>query len=190
MIDFIENKNTATDMLAELTRHLAETDHLEVPLESKFSTTSQLRVLILRLFENPSSSASRSHTASRPLSAMQLIDTILTLFSAISTSEVANIEFTRAVLPQPGEPEIYKTGFVTSEIRPDLINSVMKFLMNCRSETRPANSVELSHVARRSARVRAYRGNEAQGVRGGVCSPKYDADDVGLSGDARFEVDA
>jgi hypothetical protein len=187
MIDFIKNKNTAMEMLAELIRHPAETDHLEVPLESNFSTTSQLRALTLRLSEDPSSSTSRSHTASRPLSAMQLTDTRLILFSRSSTSEVANIEFTRAVLPQPGEPEIYKTGFVASEIGPHLMNSVMKFRMNCRSGMRPANSVELSHVARRSARVRMYRGKKVQGVRGGVCNPKYG---VGLSGDPRFDVDA
>lgn len=190
MIDFIKNKNTATDMLAELIRHPAETDHLEVPVESKFSTTSQLRVLTLRLSECPSSSASRSHTASRPLSAMQLTDTRLILFSRSSTSEVANIEFTRAVLPQPGEPEIYKTGFVTSETGSDLMNSVMKFQMNCRSGVRPANSVEPSQVARRSARVRIYRGKMVDGVRGGVCNPEYGTDSVGVSGDARFDIDA
>lgn len=177
-------------MLAELIRHFAETNHFEFPLESRFSTTSQLRALTLRLFEDPSSSTSRSQTASRPLSAMQLIDTRLILFSRSSTSEVANTEFTRAVLPQPGEPEIYKTGFVTSETGPDLMNSVMKFLMNCRSRIRPAKSVELSQVARRSARVRIYRGKMVQGVGGGVCNPKFDIDNVDLSDDARFDIDA
>lgn len=177
-------------MLAELIRHPAETDHLEVPVESKFSTTSQLRVLTLRLSECPSSSTSRSHTASRPLSAMQLTDTRLILFSRSSTSEVANIEFTRAVLPQPGEPEIYKTGFVTSETGSDLMNSVMKFQMDCRSGVRPANSVEPSQVARRSARVRIYRGKMVHGVKGGVCNPEYGTDNVGVSGDARFDIDA
>ncbi len=177
-------------MLAELKRHIAETDHLEVLLESKFSTTPQLRVLVLRLSENPSSSASRSHTASRPLSAMQLTDTRVILFVRSSASEVANIEFTRAVFPHPGEPEIYKTGFFTSETGSDLTNSVMKFRMNCRSGIRPANSVKLSQVARRSARVRICRGDKVQGVRGGVCNPKDDTDNVGLSGDARFDIDA
>src|SRR5216684_7118048 len=153
MIDFIKNENTAGDTLAELKRHLAETDHLEDRLESKFSTTPQLRLLTLRLSENPSSSISRSHTASRPLSAMQLIDTRSVLCARSSASEVANIEFTRAVFPHPGEPEIYKTGFFTSETVSDLMNSAMKFRINCRSGMRPANSVELSQVARRSARV-------------------------------------
>jgi hypothetical protein len=44
-------------MLVELKRHLAETDHLEVLLESKFSTTSQLRVLAffcLRILDDSS----------------------------------------------------------------------------------------------------------------------------------------
>ena len=190
MIDFIKNKNTIGKVLAELMRHLAETDHLEVRLESKFSTTSQLRVLDLRLSENPSSSTSRSHTASRPLSAMQLTDTRLILFARSSASEVANIEFTKAVFPHPGEPEIYKTGFVTSETERSLMKSVTKFRINCRSRMRPANSVELSQVARRSARVRICRGNEVHGVRGGVCNPKDGTDSVGLSGDARFDVDA
>lgn len=174
-------------MLAELKRHPAETDHLEVLLESKFSTTSQLRVLDLRLSEDPSSSTSRSHTASRPLSAMQLTDTRVILFARSSASEVANIEFTRAVFPHPGEPEIYKTGFVTSETERSLMNSVTKFRIICRSRMRPANSVELSQVARRSARVRICKDDEVQGVRGGVCNPK---DNIGLSGDARFDVDA
>ena len=191
MIDFIKNKNTARNMLAELKRHLAETDHLEVRLESKFSTTSQLRVFALRLLENPSSSTSRSQTASRPLSAMQLIDTRLILFARSSASEVANIEFTRAVFPHPGEPEIYKTGLVTSETQRSLMKSVRKSRINCRSGMRPASSVELSQVARRSARVRVCRGDEVQGVGGGVCNPKDDTDSVGLScGDARFDVDA
>jgi len=187
MIDFIKDKNTVGNMLAELKRHFAETDHLEVLLESKISTTSQLRVLAFRLSENPSSSTNRSHTASRPLSAMQLTDTRLILFARSSASEVANIEFTRAVFPQPGEPEIYKTGLVTSETERSLINSLRKSRMTCRSGMRPATSVELSHVARRSARVRLCRGDEVQGVRGGVCKPK---DDIILSGDARFDVEA
>lgn len=190
MIDFVKDKNTAGNMLAELKRHLAETDHLEVLLESKFSTTSQLRVLVLRLSENPSSSTSRSHTASRPLSAMQLTDTRLILFARSPASEVASIEFIRAVFPHPGEPEIYKTGLVTSGTERGLMNSVMKFRMNCRSEMRPANSVELSQVARRSARVRICRGDEGKGVKGGVCNPKDGTDSAGLSGDARFDVDA
>jgi hypothetical protein len=137
MIDFIKDKNTVGNMLAGLKQY--------------FSTTSQLRVLALRLSENPSSSASRSYTASRPLSAMQLTDTKLILFARSSASEVANIEFTRAVFPHPGEPEIYKTGLVTSETGRSLMNSVTKFRMSCRSGTRPVNSVELSQVARRSA---------------------------------------
>jgi hypothetical protein len=121
---------------------------------------------------------------------MQLIDTRLILFLRSSTSEVANVEFTRAVFPQPGEPETYKTGFVTSETGPGLMNSVMKFLMNCRSKMRPAKSVELSQVARRSARVRTYKGEMVQGVGGGVCNPKFDINNVDLSGDARFDIDA
>jgi len=121
---------------------------------------------------------------------MQLRSTRLTLFSRSSTSEVAKIEFTRAVLPQPGEPEMYKTGFVTLETGPELINSVMKFLMNCPSEIRPAISAELLQVARRSARVRICRGKTVDGVRGGVCNPKEDIDIVGMSEDTRFDVDA
>ena len=84
---------------------------------------------------------------------MQLTDMRLMLFSRSSTSEAANMEFTKAVLPQPGEPEMYKTGFVTWETRLELMNSVIKFLMNCRSGIRPAISAELLQVARRSARV-------------------------------------
>jgi len=84
---------------------------------------------------------------------MQLIDTRLILLSMSSTSNVANMEFTRAVLPQPGEPDMYKTGSVTWETVLELMNSVMKFLMNCRSGIRPAISAELLQVARRSARV-------------------------------------
>jgi hypothetical protein len=59
-----------------------------------------------------------------------------------STSEVANIEFTRAVLPLPREPEGFKTGFVTSGTGTDLTNLVMKFQKNCRLGMRPAKSME------------------------------------------------
>ena len=128
---------------------------------------------------------SRSHTASRPLSAMQLTNTTLMLFSSSSAREVASIEFTKAVLPQPGEPEMYKTGSVALESGLELINVAMKLVMSCRSGRRPAISAELLQVARSSARERICNGTEEDGVRGGVCNPKFVVNIV-----VRFEVEA
>ena len=163
---------------------------MEVRPANNFSTISLLRVFPLRLRGDPSSSMSRSHTASRPLSAMQLTSTTLILFSKSSTRRVASIEFTKAVLPQPGEPEMYKTGSVALGSGLELINVVMKFVMSCCSERRPAISAELLQVARRSARERICKGTEVDGVRGGVCNPKFVINVVRVFCDPRFDVDA
>jgi hypothetical protein len=51
----------------------------------------------------------------------------------------------------------------------------MKFQMNCRLRMRPAKSME---------------GQEVRPCSDRVCDPKHDTDDVSLSCDARFDVDA
>lgn len=147
---------------------------------------SLLRVFPLRLRGDPSSSMRRSHTASRPLSAMQLTNTTLMLFSRRSIRNVASIEFTKAVFPHPGEPEMYKTGSAALASGLELINDVMKSVISCRSGRRPAISAELLQVGRRSARARRCKGTEVDGVRGGVCNPKF----VVNICDPRLEVDA
>ena len=147
---------------------------------------SLLRVFPLRLRGDPSSSMRRSHTASRPLSAMQLTNTTLMFFSRRSIRNVANIEFTKAVFPHPGEPEMYKTGSAALASGLELINDVMKSVISCRSGRRPAISAELLQVGRRSARARRCKGTQVDGVRGGVCNPKF----VVNICDPRLEVDA
>ena len=114
------------------------------------------------------------------------------LFSRSSTRRVAKIEFTKAVLPHPGEPEMYKTGWVVFEPGLELVNAVIKFVMRRRSGRRPAISAELLQVARRSAREHVCKGTVADGVRGGVCNPKFAIamNVVGVSCEPRLGVDA
>ena len=85
---------------------------------------------------------------------------------------------------------MYKTGSVAFESGLELINVAMNVVMSCRSGRRPAISAELLQVARRSARDRMCKGTEADGVRGGVCNPKFVVNIVELFCDPRLEVEA
>ena len=66
-------------------------------------------------------------------------------FSTSSTRRVASIGFTKAVLPQPAEPEMYKMGSAALESGPELMNAEMKLVMSYRSRRRPATYPELLH---------------------------------------------
>lgn len=85
---------------------------------------------------------------------------------------------------------MYKTGSAALESGPELMNVAMKLVMSCRSGRRPAISAELLQVARRSARDRICKGTEVDGVRGGVCNPKFVMNIVEVFCDPRLDVDA
>lgn len=96
---------------------------------------------------------SLDHRKSISFSAMQL--TVMTLtVDGMADSEMA--ELTKAVLPVPGDPEIYRevhcvgAGFFAS-----FTNDAMNSLMSARSVARPDNGDMLFDVDLRSARARA-----------------------------------
>lgn len=116
-----------------------------------------------------------------------------TFTSSDSMSRVRRIELTRAVLPVPGEPEIYKLVGIGMSMLMDVGSrkEARKEWIAARSGSRPAIwVVELLHVARRSARARAWMGRrEVGGVGGGVEIVRREIAATGVAG-TRFEVDA
>jgi hypothetical protein len=76
----------------------------------------------------------------------------------------ASIEATRAVLPVPGDPEMYML-VAKCEGEGDVMNGLRKAKMAARSVSRPM-MVEIPEVGRRSARARAWR--DVDGEEGGV----------------------
>ena len=109
--------------------------------------------LAFALEEEESSSASLDHKKSTSLRAMQLI--VMTAnVGGMADSEMT--EFTTAVFPVPGDPEMYKevccvdAGFLASST-----NDVMNSLMSARSVARPDNGDKPFDVDLRSARARA-----------------------------------
>jgi len=100
-----------------------------------------------------SSSASLDHRKSTSLKAIQLMMMTLKV-GGMANSEMT--ELTTAVLPVPGDPEMYKevnctgAGFLAS-----LTNDVMNSLISARSVARPDNGSKPFEVDLRKARARA-----------------------------------
>jgi len=104
-------------------------------------------------FVTESSSASLDHRKSISFKAMQLM--VMTMkVGGMADSEMT--EWTTAVFPVPGDPEMYKevhrmgAGFLDSST-----NDVMNLLMSARSVARPDNGNTPFEVDLRSARARA-----------------------------------
>jgi hypothetical protein len=98
-------------------------------LHNIFSTVSLPRVFFVRVltfFPESKSSNRRSQSASTLFSAIQLIEMILT-----STSR--NTELTRAVLPVPGDPDMYSVVPASGSPNDDTNSSIA-----ARSRSRPA----------------------------------------------------
>jgi hypothetical protein len=95
----------------------------------------------------------------------------------------ARTEFTSAVLPVPGVPEINRDDLSDSSQQLRSRVDAIKFAMMSRSAVLPAMGELLLHVALRSARARAYIGRSATGgVGGGVDNASADIDDAGVVG--------
>lgn len=111
------------------------------------------RAAVLYFLSLPNSSKRRSQRASTLLSAMQLM--VTTLVEDGSTSRLRRTEFTRAVFPVPGGPEMYKLVGVPPSTSADSKKDVTNFRITPRSWARPAICPVLLQVARRHARARA-----------------------------------
>lgn len=98
------------------------------------------------------SSTSLDHRKSTSFRAMQLI--VITLeVVGMANSEI--IELTKAVLPVPGDPEMYKEVYCVDTgpwVSPT--NDAMNSLMSARSVARPDNGDTPFDVDLRSARAR------------------------------------
>jgi len=112
-----------------------------------------LRAFLAFALEEESSSVSLDHRNSTSFKAMQLM--VMTVkVGGIVDSEMT--ELTTAVLPVPGDPEMYKevlcadAGFLVPST-----NDVMNSLMSARSVARPDNGDKPFDVDLRSARARA-----------------------------------
>lgn len=99
------------------------------------------------------------------LSAMQLI--LITVNEVESSS--LRMVLTRAVLPVPGEPEMYRDEEPFAEF--DSMKEVMNSIMIVCSLARPDTGEFPLEVERNNARARTWSGvNELDGVGGGVAS--------------------
>lgn len=100
-----------------------------------------------------SSSTSLDHKNSTSFRAMQLI--VMTLkVGGVTDSEIT--ELTKAVLPVPGDPEMYKeVHCVDAGFSVPSTNDATNLLMSARSVARPDNGAMPFDVDLRSARARA-----------------------------------
>lgn len=129
--------------------------------------------------EGESSSASLDHKKSTSFKAIQLM--VMTVkVGGMADSEMT--ELTTAVLPVPGDPEMYKEAYCTDAgFLASSTNDVMNSLMSARSVARPDNGDVPFDVDLRSARARAYMGTSTDGgVGGGVASVKCEKVEEGV----------
>ncbi len=104
----------------------------------------------------------------------------------------ARVVLTKAVLPVPGEPEMYKADVFLAEEVPSM-KPRMKAWISERSCSRPAICGPSLHVGRSSARARTWKGRSREGgVAGGVARESWEREVAGVVAAAcrRLDVDA
>lgn len=126
------------------------------------------------------SSARRCHTASTPSRAIQFTARTTVFWARSCFATAARTALTMAVLPVPGEPEIYKAEVSSAGPAPKMKPS-MNASMAAFSCSRPANCGPSLHVGRRSALARTCNGRRAEGgLGGGVAKESCESEVAGV----------